>query len=109
MGSLGTAAEGMAPKDAVLHTAFAQTQAEKDACVARWSEGADSARGHSFNNGELQVDFNDIELDEANIIGEGGSCIVYKTSVFGKVCAVKVLAVNASEWDEEQFDSEVRL
>ena len=63
---------------------------------------------HSFNNGELQVDFNDIQLDDANIIGDGGSCIVYKTSVFGKICAVKVLAVNASEWDEEQFDSEVK-
>jgi hypothetical protein len=109
MVSLGKAAEGMAPKDAVFCTGFARTQAEKDACVTRWSEGADSAHGHSLNNNELQIDFNDIQLHDASIIGDGASCIVYKASVFGKVCAVKVLAVNASEWNEQQFDSEVKL
>jgi hypothetical protein len=110
MGSLGPNVPHTSQPD-IPHAAppIARTQAEKDACVARWSEGADSVHGHSFNDGELQVDFNDIQLDDANIIGDGGSCIVYKASVYGKICAVKALAVNASEWDEQQFDSEVKL
>jgi hypothetical protein len=97
--------------------AFAKTQAEKDACVASWRQSRLATSqlhpGHRLvADSQLQVDFNDIKLDLAareSIIGDGGSCKVYKTSVYGMVCAVKMLSTNASAWEEQQFDSEVKL
>jgi serine/threonine protein kinase len=58
---------------------------------------------------DQQIDYNDIDFDKAETIGEGASCTVYKTSVFGMTCAVKVLATGVTGWEEQQFDAEVAL
>jgi hypothetical protein len=108
MGSLAKASVGIA---------CAKTQAEKDALLAAWRRGnaapevanAHTTTSESKQEVGLAVDFNDIVLDDANIIGDGGSCVVYKTSVYGMSCAVKVLHINAGEWEEQQFDAEVKL
>jgi hypothetical protein len=42
-------------------------------------------------------------------IGEGGSCKVFKAEVSGTACAIKVLSVDASAWEEKQFEAEVAL
>jgi serine/threonine protein kinase len=91
-------------------TPFPVTDAERAACVAEWRNiSHPRAKGAVMTRRFGQVDFNDIHFDQTNIIGDGGSCVVYKAPVFGMICAVKVLPLQASGWEEQQFDSEVKL
>jgi hypothetical protein len=85
---------------------IAKTAAEKLACAVAWRDGTDL---RLTPNQQKQIDYHDLQLDSAAVIGDGGSCIVYKAEVYGMQCAVKALASEASKWEEEQFNAEIKL
>ena len=55
------------------------------------------------------MSYNDIDFARAVQIGDGGSCTVFKTEVYGMPCALKVLSKSAGAWEEEQFSAEVEF
>jgi hypothetical protein len=46
-------------------------------------------------------------FDELHKVGGGSSCSVYKGTVYGVQCAIKVLSNDASAWEVKQYGSEV--
>jgi hypothetical protein len=61
-----------------------------------------------------EVDFDVLKhatngFEESQEIGDGGSCTVYRATVDGIPCAIKVLAAGAAGWEAEQFAAEVNL
>jgi hypothetical protein len=44
---------------------------------------------------------------DSHKIGVGGSCVVYKTQLYGLPCAIKLLSQDASAWEERQFTAEI--
>jgi hypothetical protein len=49
-------------------------------------------------------------FSSSHVIGEGASCKVYATTIYyGVEVAIKCLASNASDWEVQQFTSEVEL
>jgi hypothetical protein len=68
----------------------------------------------AWSTDRSEVDFDMLKhatngFKESQAIGDGGSCTVYRATVDGIPCAIKVLAAGAAGWEAEQFAAEVNL
>jgi hypothetical protein len=68
----------------------------------------------AWSTDRSEVDFDMLKhatngFEASQEIGDGGSCTVYRATVDGIPCAIKVLAVDAAGWEAEQFAAEVNL
>ena len=79
---------------------FPANNAAKLLCVKQWQDG---------DAGNYQVDYHELNLDSAHEIGDGGSCVVYRSNVYGMPCAIKALSIGADPWEAQQFEAEVKL
>jgi serine/threonine protein kinase len=77
---------------------FATTDAAKQACAVAWRDSPKANTDLSLKT-HHHVSYNDIDFARAVQIGDGGSCTVFKTEVYGMPCAVKVLSKSAGAWE----------
>jgi hypothetical protein len=73
------------------------TGAAKQACAVAWRSSPKANTDVSLKS-HHHVSYNDIDFARAVQIGDGGSCTVFKTEVYGMPCAVKVLSDSARAW-----------
>jgi hypothetical protein len=68
----------------------------------------------AWSTNRSEVDFDKLKratngFEKSQEIGDGASCTVYRATVDGIPCAIKVLAADAAGWEAEQFAAEVNL
>jgi hypothetical protein len=68
----------------------------------------------TLSTGRSEVAFDELKqatsgFNQSLEVGDGGSCRVYRATVDGIPCAIKVLAKDATEWEAKQFTAEVDL
>ena len=93
-------------------TNFPANLAAKQLAALNWRTGQGGAAGAT--GVVVALPFAELaqathNFDAFNALGTGGSCDVFKGLVFGLTVAVKRLNAGGSEWEEQQFTSEMEL
>jgi hypothetical protein len=98
---------------------FALNAAARAHCVSRWeqeaSETSNEQDEHELQGGALiRVDYKVLreatnDFSQRHLLGTGGCCKVYKATVYGYECAVKVFneAAGQEAWDNKQIKTEI--
>jgi hypothetical protein len=91
---------------------YPQNDSAKLLCKKFWTTAPGVKPGHTTTT---SIDFEYLRertdgFSSSHVIGEGASCKVYATTIYyGVEVAIKCLASNASDWEAQQFTSEVEL
>eukprot|EP00935_MAST-01C_sp_MAST-1C-sp1_P002794 g2794.t1 len=94
--------------DVELRTmAMSASDTEQPQAVANPTKTEAAKHTHTVAFDDLRQATNN--FDDAHRIGKGASCVVYKTTLHGKQCAVKVLSSEAQQWQTKQFATEVEF
>jgi hypothetical protein len=100
---------------------FALNAAARVHCVSRWrqeaGETSDEQEENELQGGALiRVDYKVLrwatnDFSQQHLIGKGGCCKVYKATVYGHECAVKVFneAAGQEAWDNKQIKTEIAM
>jgi hypothetical protein len=90
---------------------FALNDAARAHCVARWMQDSIDDFGDIAT---VRVDFKVLRqvtnnFDKRHLLGEGGSCRVFKGDVYDYPTAIKMFNETDGAWDDRQIEAEIEI